>query len=848
VEPNDANIVEITIIDGNEPNDPNFGSTVTFSNGEDVNSVLMGFTITGGTDGVYCSGSSHPIITNCIIRDNNDAGVDCNQAEPVVRNCWIYENYRGITFDGGHIVVKNNTIVDNNNAGIYNTDSGTYPASFEAIKIGWATDSHTVDSNIAPPCDGLDRTYCPQSHKIKIPFFMGKMEDWNPDFAVFTGDNNHDTYGDPEVNIQDNLKVFLDSAYYNLTSSEPFIPDYNDPYNVPVHIVIGNHETLDPYKDYNETECTKGPWRDMIDEANQAPANAYQNGGTAYYSFSQNGYHFVVFDCMDCMAYNDERVDQLQWLAEDLEKHSDERVFVFSHYPVNEDYEGQVFADAGNVEAFFHGHNHMNDYSYSDGIHQYQLDDMSDNDANSDPNATIYATIEIDTNGLVTLTGFGDSDYSMWADHNSFELDSGPTITNCIIWDNSDDLYDCNATYCCIKDNDSGTGNIGNNPCFVNSDSNDFHLKRNSPCVNAGSPNKYYTYKTDIDGEARVQGRRIDMGADEWAYRVYNIDQDKRFKTIKDAINASNYGDVIEVSPGTYEEYVDMHHKSVTLRSIDPNDRDVVEATIIAKSNADLVTFYDNDSNTTLAGFTLKNGDVGIILREYSEPTIRNCIIKNNNEDGINSWDSSPTIINCEIYENDKGFDIDGGSPTIRNNTIVNNTSYGIDSSGGGSPDISNCIIWGHNDNDIHSNFSATYSCIEDCNDANGVGNICGDANDPLFVDDANDDYHLEAKSPCIDAGDPSGDYDGETDIDGEVREQGNEVDMGADEFNWVSIGDFAGGYDIDFADFAVFALAWLTEDGDPNYNSLCDISVPADRAIDEIDLKVFTENWLEGK
>jgi len=89
VEPNDANIVEITIIDGNEPNDPNFGSTVTFRNGEDVNSVLSGFTITGGTGswlviaweyhepywnrcggGVVCYNMSSPTINKNIIRDN----------------------------------------------------------------------------------------------------------------------------------------------------------------------------------------------------------------------------------------------------------------------------------------------------------------------------------------------------------------------------------------------------------------------------------------------------------------------------------------------------------------------------------------------------------------------------------------------------------------------------------------------------------------------------------------------------------------------------------------------------------------------------------------------------------
>ena len=48
-DPNDPNIVAATIIDGNRPADVNFASVVTFKNGETSNSVLEGFTITGGT-------------------------------------------------------------------------------------------------------------------------------------------------------------------------------------------------------------------------------------------------------------------------------------------------------------------------------------------------------------------------------------------------------------------------------------------------------------------------------------------------------------------------------------------------------------------------------------------------------------------------------------------------------------------------------------------------------------------------------------------------------------------------------------------------------------------------------
>ena len=45
---------------------------------------------------------------------------------------------------------------------------------------------------------------------------------------------------------------------------------------------------------------------------------------------------------------------------------------------------------------------------------------------------------------------------------------SSSTISNCIIWNNGDDLSGCNATYSCIEDGDPCTGNISSDPCFVN--------------------------------------------------------------------------------------------------------------------------------------------------------------------------------------------------------------------------------------------------------------------------------------------------------------------------------------------------------------------------------------------
>jgi len=137
-----------------------------------------------------------------------------------------------------------------------------------------------------------------------------------------------------------------------------------------------------------------------------------------------------------------------------------------------------------------------------------------------------------------------------------------------------------------------------------------------------------------------------------------------------------------------------------------------------------------------------------------------------------------------------------------------------LDCSEDSSATLSNCILWGNT-----ATLAGPQICLKGCpqgtstvdvsysdvqggpNEVSiesgcgacavnwGAGNI--DA-DPLCVDpngpdgDPNtwedNDYHLSPSSPCIGAGDPNGDYTGQTDIDGQPRLMGPVVDMGSDE------------------------------------------------------------------
>lgn len=144
-EPNDPFVVAETFIIGgsHEP-------TVTFSDGEDANCVLAGFTITGGKNGIYCFGASptitscsitgksngiylysgsDPIITYCNITASTGSGIEMLSNplgrvklynHPDITNCVIAANGQN-GLSGGFPTITNCTICDNMEYGIYNS-------------------------------------------------------------------------------------------------------------------------------------------------------------------------------------------------------------------------------------------------------------------------------------------------------------------------------------------------------------------------------------------------------------------------------------------------------------------------------------------------------------------------------------------------------------------------------------------------------------------------------------------------------------------------------------------------------------------------------------------------------
>jgi hypothetical protein len=95
-------------------------------------------------------------------------------------------------------------------------------------------------------------------------------------------------------------------------------------------------------------------------------------------------------------------------------------------------------------------------------------------------------------------------------------------LRNCIVWDNSaepgsagsDHVYS-EFRYSCSKPLPGGEGNICEVPLFVSAEAGDFRLSAESPCRDTGS-NEFATGDVDLDGNPRIFGEAVDMGAFEF--------------------------------------------------------------------------------------------------------------------------------------------------------------------------------------------------------------------------------------------------------------------------------------------------------------------------------------------
>jgi hypothetical protein len=99
--------------------------------------------------------------------------------------------------------------------------------------------------------------------------------------------------------------------------------------------------------------------------------------------------------------------------------------------------------------------------------------------------------------------------------------DLGSGLNNCILYYNGpaeDSNFDWSSSlsFCCtVPLPSSGVANFTNAPLFIDLAAGDFHLRTNSPCINAGD-NAVVTTPFDLEGNPRIIGGTVDIGAYEF--------------------------------------------------------------------------------------------------------------------------------------------------------------------------------------------------------------------------------------------------------------------------------------------------------------------------------------------
>ncbi len=216
-----------------------------------------------------------------------------------------------------------------------------------------------------------------------------------------------------------------------------------------------------------------------------------------------------------------------------------------------------------------------------------------------------------------------------------------------------------------------------------------------------------WTWGKGSAGRLGLGNKTIDCNTPHPIPVVYNITQERFYFGIQTAIDdANDVGDTLEASPGTYYENVEVFDTNITLESMDPNNGDVVAATVIdAHYNNDYsyTVDFESGSDCTFAGFTLTNGNYEAL----------HC-----------GGSSSVNITDCRI-ENNAGWvaiRINASSANIANSRIQNNSSpiysvYGIYCENGSTVSITDCNIAWNTAEGVYSQYSAlavTDSAIHD--------------------------------------------------------------------------------------------------------------------------------------
>jgi len=279
-----------------------------------------------------------------------------------------------------------------------------------------------------------------------------------------------------------------------------------------------------------------------------------------------------------------------------------------------------------------------------------------------------------------------------------------PVVRNNCVYRN--DLYDYDGV-------PVGDGDIVADPGLASIEFGNFHIQPDSPCVDAGDDSVVQQDWTDVDGEPRILGAHVDIGADESDGRRFpegpyvmvrvssdgNDDNDGSTwalakRSVQAGIDAASAGGGdVWVRSGTYPERVNLQCFAYVYGGFSGVETSRQERDWIANSSVldgqqsgRVVTALSVSSWSAIDGLVIRNGWGSGVYCYYSSPDIRNNVIEANGHrwafgGGIYCDRSSPNIsrnmITGNLAQTGGGIYCSSSAPRISNNVITDNLCVG---------------------------------------------------------------------------------------------------------------------------------------------------------------------------
>jgi outer membrane protein assembly factor BamB len=484
--PTDPCFVAQTIIDCN-----GHGGAFYFVNGEDANSVLDGFTVTNAREGgINCYSGSSPTITNCVVTGNSAlnylGGIYCLESSPTITNCTINGNGGcGISCLDSSLTITNCTISNNDGDGI--SCGGGNPTITNCTITGNSSDYHD-GSGIYCENGSPTITDC----NIRGNSGSGIECDDHSSPAItnctITGNHGGNWYNggggvccgyqsSPTITnciITDNSGDYGGGGIYCEYECNPTITNCTITSNSAY-----NGGGIYCYGSPTITNCT-------------ITGNFASDGGGIYYS---GGGSPVITGCI--ITGNYARGGNGGGIC------CDPSIPTIANCTIS-----------GNSAHTYGGGIYRNHWTFVTNSIIWGNDDSSGTGQS--------AQVHCDGGGLNVsfscIQGYNPNDANMQFGNIDFNIDDDPCFValGSGYWD------------------DNSTPGYYDDDFWVWSDG-DYHLLPASPCIEAGD--HYYTYHpgdVDIDGQPRLMGRYIDMGADEVELAVTVVTKPKGGEILAD--------------------------------------------------------------------------------------------------------------------------------------------------------------------------------------------------------------------------------------------------------------------------------------------------------------------------